>query len=86
MYRIEGNRAIINEDGKVVRQLDLWGSPELAGFANTLRALLAGDIEILKNLYDITLTGRASDWSLQLTPQGLGTGGSDHPRILSWMG
>jgi len=69
VYRIEGNQINISEGDRVLRQLDLGSSPELAGFATTLRALLAADIETLTNHYDLTLTGSTADWSLQLIPR-----------------
>ena len=68
-YRIEGNQLSISKAGEVVRQLDLQTSPELTGFAVTLRALLSADIERLNQQFTLTLTGTKTNWVLQLTPR-----------------
>jgi hypothetical protein len=68
-YRIEGSQISVSEGGRILRQLDLQASPELAGFATTLRALLAADIEALKKQYTLTVAGTAANWTLQLTPR-----------------
>ena len=69
VYRIEGNQINISEGGRVLRQLGLGSSPELAAFATTLRALLTADTETLEKQYALTLTGTAANWSLQLIPR-----------------
>lgn len=69
VYRIEGNQVSLSEDNRILRQLDLKLSPEIAGIATTLRALLAADTETLEKQYTLTLTGSSSDWTLQLTPR-----------------
>ncbi|MCP4287341.1 MAG: hypothetical protein GY792_23350 [Gammaproteobacteria bacterium] len=69
IYRIEGDQISISEDKKVLRQLDLKLSPEIAGIATTLRALLAADTTTLEKHYTLALTGSSSDWTLQLTPR-----------------
>lgn len=68
-YRIEGSQISVSKDGKLQRQLDLQTYPELAGVAVTLRALLKGDIETLKQQYALTLSGTLANWTLQLTPR-----------------
>ena len=68
-YRIDGSQLSISKGGQITRQLDLQSSPQLAGFAVTLRALLQADFQTLQQQYDLTLTGNGENWMLQLAPR-----------------
>ena len=69
VYRIEGNQVSISEGNRILRQFDLDTSPEIAGIATSLRALLAADGKALEEHYTLILSGSGSDWMLQLTPR-----------------
>ena len=69
-YRIQGSQLSIHKDDQLVRQLDLDASPELAGFALTLRALLNADFHSLQQQYQFSVSGTQTAWVLQLTPSG----------------
>jgi hypothetical protein len=68
-YRIEGDLVTIHKGGQQLRQIDLGSTPELAAFATSLRALLAGDSEALRQQFKLDLSGQRDAWVLQLTPK-----------------
>ncbi len=68
-YRIQGNRVSIHQGEQQLRQLDLGNTPELAAFATSLRALLAGDSKALRQQFETQLSGEQDAWRLQLTPR-----------------
>ena len=68
-YRMQGDRVSVHQGAQQLRQLDLASAPELAGFATSLRALLAGDREALQQQFEIQLSGGQDAWRLELTPK-----------------
>lgn len=68
-YRIQGDRVSIHQGEQQLRRLDLDSAPELAAFATSLRALLAGDREALQQQFELQLSGGRDAWILQLTPR-----------------
>lgn len=73
-YHIEANKVSIWQGNKIQRQMNLAYLPELAEFANTLRALLAGDVSFLEQIYTLTLNGTFINWQLELKPKSIHLG------------
>jgi hypothetical protein len=68
-YRIQGDVVTIRQGEQQLRRMDLGSTPELAAFATSLRALLAGDKEALQRQFELQLRGGRDAWLLQLTPR-----------------
>jgi outer membrane lipoprotein-sorting protein len=68
-YWIQGDQVSIHQGEQQLRRLDLGSTPELAAFATSLRALLAGDREALLQQFELQLSGERDAWLLQLTPR-----------------
>ena len=68
-YRIAGDQVTIDRPGGgPPRTLSLGGQPLLANLADTIRAMLRGDLPVLERLYRIELAGSREDWALTLLP------------------
>lgn len=68
-YRIQGDLVTIRQGEQQLRRIHLGSTPELAAFATSLRALLAGDREALRRQFELQLSGGRDAWLLQLTPR-----------------
>ncbi len=68
-YRIQGDFVTMQQGDRLLRQIDLGATPELAAFATGLRALLLGDSGALQQQFELQLSGRRDAWLLQLTPR-----------------
>lgn len=55
--------------GRRTRTLELGAWPQLAPLLESLRATLAGDGAALEHVFEVTLEGDASHWTLRLTPR-----------------
>lgn len=60
---------VINADGVETTNVGLWVDPDLRLVFDSLRAVLRGDADALRALFDTTLTGDATDWTLTLVPR-----------------
>ncbi len=67
-YRIVANKLYISKTGKKERKVLLSNYPEVLALANSIRALLAGEIRVLRQFFDIELKGSIERWTLVLTP------------------
>lgn len=55
--------------GNTERRLPLSSQPLLAAFAASLRGVLIGDAELLRQHYQLSLSGEEKNWRLELVPQ-----------------
>jgi outer membrane lipoprotein-sorting protein len=67
-YVVDGDQVTIERAGAPPRTLALASQPALAGFLESIRATLRGDLATLRRLYRVELAGDARDWSLVLLP------------------
>lgn len=66
-FRIAGNALIVARKGSE-KSYPLSSQPLLAAFAASLRGVLGGDAELLRQHYRLTLEGDEQQWRLELTP------------------
>jgi len=67
-YRIIGSKLFIKKEGKKERKVLLSHYPEVLALANSIRALFAGKIAVLKEFFAIELKGSPDNWTMVLTP------------------
>lgn len=67
-FEIRGNMVNILRNGEN-RLVMLDGVPALQVFVDTLRAILAGDLDSLKPYYEIGFSGDVSSWIIALRPR-----------------
>jgi len=60
---------ILDGNGTETANIGLWVDPDLRLVFDSLRAVLRGDADALRALFDTTLAGDAKDWTLTLVPQ-----------------
>lgn len=60
---------ILNADGVETTSIGLWVDPDLRLIFDSLRAVLRGDADALRALFETTITGDANDWTLTLVPK-----------------
>ena len=60
---------ILNADGVETASIGLWMDPDLGLVFDSLRAVLRGDGDSLRALFDTSLAGNADAWTLTLTPK-----------------
>ncbi len=65
---IDGDQVRVVRDGKQERYA-LEALPGVGGFALSLRAVLGGDAETLRNRFDVDFGGTLDEWSLALRPK-----------------
>jgi outer membrane lipoprotein-sorting protein len=73
---------IVNANGVETTHIGLWIDPDLQLVFDSLRAVLRGDADTLRDLFDTTLTGEADDWTLEMVPREAGPVPSRVARIL----
>ncbi|MDH3336257.1 MAG: hypothetical protein OER22_07080 [Gammaproteobacteria bacterium] len=66
-FLIEAGQVVIERDG-TTRKLPLRKSKSLQTILGAIEAILSGDSEQLKSVFDVELDGSRESWSLQLTP------------------
>jgi hypothetical protein len=59
---------IVNADGVETTNIGLWVDPDLQLVFDSLRAVLRGDADMLRSLFETNLAGDANDWTLTLVP------------------
>ncbi|RDK07109.1 LolA-related protein [Cupriavidus lacunae] len=64
---LDGDMLTVERDGKRYT-MPLQNYPEIAAFIESIRATLAGNRDTLERYYKLGLEGRASRWTLTLTP------------------
>lgn len=64
---LDGDMLTVERDGKRYT-MPLQNYPEIAAFIESIRATLAGNRDTLERYYKLGLAGRASRWTLTLTP------------------
>lgn len=64
---LDGDMLTVERDGKR-HTLPLQNYPEVAAFIESIRGTLAGNRSTLERYYKLGLEGRASRWTLTLTP------------------
>ncbi|MDR3390810.1 MAG: outer-membrane lipoprotein carrier protein LolA [Sulfuriferula sp.] len=64
---VDGDNLLITRKQQKYR-LQLQDYPELAAFIDSVRGTLAGDRKALERTYQLSLTGTAQGWTLQLVP------------------
>lgn len=67
-YRIVGDKLFITKPNKKIRKVLLNNYPEILALANSLRALFAGRVDVLKQFFEIEINGTLQSWTLILTP------------------
>lgn len=67
MFKLTGNTITVERMGKK-HSLQIDDYPEISLHFEGMRALLAGDLERLTDLYLVELTGTFADWKLVLSP------------------
>jgi len=68
-YRVDGEMLIMEKQPKgTPRTVSLDDYPPLRAFVEGFRAVLSGDLESLKQFYDVRLEGEQSSWALTLMP------------------
>ena len=65
---VDGDRLVLTAGQEPPRVVDLGGQPEIRALVDTVRGVLAGDLDTLRRLYDIRAEGTPSAWRLALTP------------------
>ncbi len=68
-YEIVGDRMSISRPGEAEQVVRIDAHPLLRLFIDTLRALLKGDLKLLKQHYSVELMGSRSAWQLHLVPR-----------------
>jgi hypothetical protein len=69
-YLVEGDRvSFASERKKVNRTVSLEEYPALRSFVEAFRSTLAGDLEQLRKVYEVTMEGNPSAWTLLLRPR-----------------
>lgn len=68
VYTARGTRMVIREAGREEQEVDLAAHPSALIFMETFKAVLKGDLQGLKQYYEIALRGKRSFWSLRLVP------------------
>jgi outer membrane lipoprotein-sorting protein len=63
------NLRILDADGVETMSMGFWVDPDLRLIFDSLRAVLRGDAAALRKLFETTVTGDASDWTLTLVPK-----------------
>lgn len=64
---LDGDMLTVDRDGKRYT-MPLQNYPEIAAFIESIRATLAGNRDALERYYKLGVEGRASRWTLTLTP------------------
>ncbi|NOV22691.1 outer membrane lipoprotein carrier protein LolA [Cupriavidus necator] len=64
---LDGDMLTVERDGKRYT-MPLQNYPEIAAFIESIRATLAGNRDTLERYYELGVEGRASRWTLTLTP------------------
>ncbi|WP_432260776.1 LolA-related protein [Cupriavidus sp. TMH.W2] len=64
---LDGDMLTVERDGKRYT-MPLQNYPEIAAFIESIRGTLAGNRDTLERYYKLGLEGRASRWTLTLTP------------------
>jgi outer membrane lipoprotein-sorting protein len=67
-YIVEGDTVTILRAGSAPRTISLSSHPALAGFLDTLRATLRGDLAALERTYRVELSGDRAHWRMTLLP------------------
>ena len=66
---IRGDSVTVAREGERARTFALRRAPELRGLLTGFGALLAGDAAAIKNDFDVSVSGSAEAWRLELTPR-----------------
>lgn len=68
---VENDRLTVSdEEGTEIASVDLASQPALKQLFGGLLALLSGNAEMLRAAFNVSLSGGADDWRLDLTPKG----------------
>lgn len=65
---VVGDELIVSRGGDQQRTLKLTEHPEIEAFVESVRATLAGNIDVLRRYYTVALEGDAGQWTLTLVP------------------
>lgn len=66
---IDGNQVRVVRPGQPPQTFDLGRAPELKGLLTGFRALLSGDVALLRSTFTVRASGDARAWTLQLAPR-----------------
>ena len=66
-YRFTGEELIVTRNG-TERKIRLSSQPLVAALAASLRGILAGDADLLRNYFHLAVEGDEAGWRLNLTP------------------
>lgn len=75
---------VMEEDGTEIASVDLRSQPALKQLFGGLLALLSGDAQMLRSVFEVSLSGRPADWRLDLIPKDRGEEGD--PAGLEFLG
>lgn len=68
-YEVRGGRLTIEQSDGRRRELDIDEHPVLRAFVESYRGTLAGDVDTLREYFDLELSGSLDDWRLVLVPK-----------------
>jgi hypothetical protein len=66
---VDGNRLVVDGGSEPPRVVDLGGQPAIRTLVDTIRDALSGDLASLRRSYDVSGTGNAADWHIELHPR-----------------
>lgn len=66
---LDGDHLVIRSEGSLPMGVDLRSQPEAMAFVASIRGTLAGDLDTLRQVYAVSLSGSAARWSLELVPR-----------------
>jgi outer membrane lipoprotein-sorting protein len=64
---IDGDKLTMRQ-GRRSRTVNLGDHPEIGTFIESIRSTMSGDVTTLNRHYQVTLTGDADNWQLELEP------------------
>lgn len=67
--RIEGERVLVEREGKPPRRFSLRRAPELAALTASIEAVLGGDLTLLQQHFTLRMEGAAQAWVMHLDPR-----------------
>jgi len=61
--------SVLDADGAETTSISLWISEDLRLMFDSLRAVLRGDVKALRVLFEVSVSGDETAWTLDLTPK-----------------
>jgi hypothetical protein len=67
--RIEGERVLVEREGKPPRRFSLRRAPELGALTASFEAVLGGDLALLQQHFTLRMEGASPSWVMHLDPR-----------------